>query len=92
MLTPVVNMLLEWETGDIERVLWIDPLGTDVVVIHVSDTSAWPTVYPLTTLQMALDTQTVRVVDADPYAVPSQSEDDIPVKHRHRRDQAWHII
>jgi putative transposase len=92
MLTLVVNMLLEWETGDVERVLWIDPLGNDVVMIQVDDAAAWPTIHAGATLQDALEKQIVWTTHGDPYAVPSQSEEDIPVKHRQRRDQAWHII
>lgn len=92
MLTLVVNMLLEWETGDVERVLWIDPLGNDVVMIQVDDAAAWPTIHAWAMLQDALEKQTVWTTHGDQYAVPSQSEEDIPVKHRQRRDQAWHII
>jgi putative transposase len=91
MLTLVVNMLLEWESGSIERVLWIDPSGADLVAIDVTGAAAWPTFYPVKAIQIALDDATVRVLDTDPY-MTAQPESSIPVTYRQRRDQAWKVV
>ena len=41
-----LNMLLEWQRDEadtrIERLLWLDPSGTDVVTIEINNRKALP--------------------------------------------------
>jgi putative transposase len=92
MLTLTVNMLLAWESGDIERILWVEPSGPDLVTIHVTDPAAWPVFRSMTRVQAALQDTTVQVLDTDPYLALFQPESSIPASYRQRRDRAWEAI
>jgi hypothetical protein len=91
-----VNMLLEWhsetESRRIERVLWIDPSGTDVAAIELLSPQALPIWQKCKDLEAALASNQAQRLDVDPYTALLRPEDTIPEKHRQRRDQAWEVI
>lgn len=92
MLTLAVNMLMKWESGDVERVLWIDSSRTQLVSIHATGADAWPIFYFATHFQAALAEGILQPLDTDQYSVLSQSEDTIPTAWREHRDHAWETI
>jgi putative transposase len=94
-----VNTLLEWQYEDdgelqrrIERVLWIDPSGADVVTIELFTARALPIFQKQKEIEKALEGQQAKVLEHDPYASLRRPEASIPDKHRQRRDEAWEII
>ncbi|MBD2566593.1 Mu transposase C-terminal domain-containing protein [Anabaena lutea] len=91
-----VNMLLEWENTDteiyIERVLWIDSSGTDVVTIEISNSKALPKWQKSKELETAIASQEIRILKIDPYMGLLRPENTISDKHCQRRDRAWEVI
>ena len=92
----LVNMLIEWAAapaaGRIERVLWIDPLGDDVVTIDITDRQALPVWQQRSEIEAALATGQARVLEVDPYVHLFRPEDTIADKHRLRRERSWQVI
>lgn len=94
-MTPYVNMLLEWQNEKeiwVDRVLWFDPSRTDVVTIKILDSSALPVFQKLKDMDAAIALGQAHVLDVDPYRSLLRLEDNIPEKHRQRRDSAWEVI
>lgn len=91
-----VNMLLEWQNTDteiyIERVLWIDPSGTDVATIEINNSKALPKWQKFKELQTAIASQEIRILKIDPYAGLLRPENTITENHCKRRDLAWEVI
>lgn len=91
-----VNMLLEWQNTNteiyIERVLWIDPSGTDVVTIEISNSKALPKWQKSKELETAIASQEVRILKIDPYAGLLRPENTISENHYKRRNRAWEVI
>ncbi len=93
-----VNMLVEWFTSQatdqlkIERILWIDPSGTKVVMFDVEDEKALPVWREYSELEAALKANESRVLMADPYAGSWRVVEEIPVKQQQQRDKIWQWI
>jgi hypothetical protein len=90
-----VNMLLEWQSETetrTERLLWIDPSGTDVVTIEILNPKALPVFQKHKDIEAAIASNQARVLEVDPYASLLRPEETIPEKHRRRRDEAWEVI
>lgn len=89
-----INMLLRYvnsEKEHIERILWIDPSGTEVVTIDTLDPRALPVRQMSETIQDGLRDGTIQLVKEDPL-FGSIQEDEIPDSWRKRRDEAWNLI
>ncbi|MBX7223322.1 MAG: DDE-type integrase/transposase/recombinase [Blastocatellia bacterium] len=91
-----VNLLLEWKTdlgGQwIERLLWINPEGTEVALIRVDDPQALPVFRSRQELEMALAGVEAVVLERDPDLVQAPPEETLSARHRHLRDRAWAVI
>jgi putative transposase len=98
-ITFRINTLIEWdaEEGDplVERILFIDPTGTDVVTIVVNDKNALPVFKKLEVLRQAIIADRARIIfKASCWAEPSLPEEDHPkyCEYIKRRDEAWALI
>ncbi|MBN3879590.1 MULTISPECIES: Mu transposase C-terminal domain-containing protein [unclassified Nostoc] len=91
-----VNMLLEWQNSTnephIERVLWIDPSGTDVVTIEIINRKSLPIWQKCKEIETAILAQEVHILTVDPYGIMLRPESVIPENHQKHRDQAWEVI
>ncbi|MEP0915802.1 transposase family protein [Leptolyngbya sp. DQ-M1] len=90
-----INMLIEWQGStelQIERILWIDSSGTDVATIDIISPKALPVFRKYKEIEAAIVAGELQVLEVDPYAALLRAEDDIPEKHRQRRDAAWEVI
>ncbi len=85
-----INELLLWDTGAVERVLWLDNL--EVVVIKLNDDQALPTIYEYSTLAEAYAAGIVQVSTKDPYLTAPVSDAVLSKTVREKRDQAWDLI
>jgi putative transposase len=90
-----VNVVIEWLSDgsrtQLERVLFIDPSGTDMVTIDIDpeNTKALPIWRKCEELSVALAADDARILDTDPYEQPAQALSDEGRKHR---DEIWEII
>ncbi|HYX16649.1 MAG TPA: Mu transposase C-terminal domain-containing protein [Nostoc sp.] len=95
-MSLLVNMLLEWQDTktdiEIERVLWIDPSGTDVVTIEINNSKALPKWQKCKDLEVAIASQEICILKIDPYAELLRPENAISENHCKRRDRAWEVI
>jgi hypothetical protein len=89
-------MLLEWQRDEVEpcteRLLWLDPSGTDAVTIEINNRKALPRWQKSKELEAAIAVKELRILEVDPYARLLRPESAIPENHRQRRDRAWEII
>lgn len=91
----VVNSILEWVNASkeqIERVLWINGDGSELVVISLSDPKALPEWKNFIDIKQALNNGEVIKRIVDPYPVFSVPEEQILEKNKYRRDHAWELI
>jgi putative transposase len=90
-----INMLLDWVTPDgsqrTERVLWINSVSQQIVLIDIFDGAAMPYEIPMSELAEADEQADFRVLKVDPYEV-TLSPADIPEKYRRRMEKAWSLI
>lgn len=89
-MTLVVNMLLEWNHGEVARLLWLST--RDVAVIEVNHPRALPSIQSRQALEDALLHNKARVVEIDPYLPTSIPDELLTEAARTRRDQAWAAI
>ena len=89
-MTLSVNMLLEWETGEIERILWISV--HDIALIEVNNPRAVPKLQSRKAVEDALLHNKLRVVGIDPYLPATIPSDLLTEARRSRRDRAWAVI
>lgn len=92
-----VNTLIAWKRDDseaemLERVLWIDPLNVDSVVISLWGKNALPIWKPLADIDSALLTGSAVKVISDPYARLICPDPEYLNKYHQKRDKAWDII
>jgi putative transposase len=92
MKTLVVNIVIQRENGQFERVLWVDPTGNEIVLIDIQERTALPVFYPRATIEATLERNTLQVVDQAPVLRLFPPEEDIPEQHRQRRDETWAVI
>jgi putative transposase len=97
------DMLIEWidlseETSGhnkdpkLERVLWIDPSASLVILIDIFDEAAFPIPRTVEEIKRALEVKEARVQKNDPYAKFFRPEHKIKEKHKKKRDQIWEAI
>jgi putative transposase len=92
-----LNMIIKWagnteKAARMERVLWLEPSRGQVVMFDLKDELALPAWQDWAVIDTALTTAQVEVIGMDPYAGRLCPEEDIPAKHRERRDRAWRYI
>jgi putative transposase len=91
-----VNMLVEWQTDGndrrVDRVLWIDPTATNVVMIDIADNRALPVWRSYAEIESALVTTKVHILELDPYARLLCPESSLSENERRRRDESWSLI
>jgi putative transposase len=93
----VCNSVIEWRDeklniSSVERILWISPDSTTVVVIDIGNMTNWPIVRFLDELESALKEGTAKRLTVDPYSRFFNSSDDYIIKHIKTRDNAWTAI
>ena len=79
-MTLVVNSILEWVNSSkekIERVLWIDSKGSELVVISLSNPKALPEWKNLIDIYQAINNGEVIKRIVDPYPILSVPEEEI---------------
>jgi len=91
-----VNMLIEWQTEgvphSIDRVLWIDPMTSQVVTIRIDEERALPVWRSVAELQAALAAKKARVLEFDPQTHLFRPEAALSEEERQRRDARWAFI
>jgi len=90
-----VNEVIEWlsdgSRARLERVLFIDPSGIDMVTIDIDpeNKKALPIWHKCEEISVALAAEDARILDTDPYIQPAQALSNEGQKHR---DEIWEII
>ncbi|MFB2839101.1 Mu transposase C-terminal domain-containing protein [Floridanema evergladense] len=94
-----INMLWEWQLEEskdtkprIERLLWMDISGVDVITIDIFDPNALPIFQKYKDIEVAIKNQHIQTLEVDPYAALLRPEETITEKHRKHRDEAWDVI
>jgi len=91
-----VNALIEFIGNTpprcIERILYIDPHGQNLVRINIFDRKALPIWQPVLELEQAFEIKDIHILEQDPLKQLHLPEDSIPELHRRHRDRAWEII
>jgi hypothetical protein len=98
-MTLCVNQIIEWlgaedasSVSTLERVLWIDAAASRVVTIELTERRVLPRLRQYADIISALETSVARVAASDPSAGRLRPEQEIPERHRRRRDEAWELI
>lgn len=97
MKTIVVNSIIAWldETSrisSIERILWISPDKTKVVVINIDDLNHLPDFREFDQVIDSLENGLARKLEVDPYTKFISPNEQFLKKHQKLRDEAWGII
>lgn len=94
-----VNMLVEWKVRPegkldplVERIIWIDQSATDCITIEITQERVLPKLRTCEDIIAAISANEAHVLESDPYAELLLPEQDIPEKHRQRRDAAFGLI
>lgn len=92
-----INTLIEWidensETPKIERILHFDAVQEIYVLIDIFAKSVIPVFRTKTELDDLLSTQSVRLLEIDPFNNLHIPEQNTPEKYKQKRDRAWEII
>jgi len=95
--TIAINTIIEWldsseGTNRLERVLWIDALGKEVVVFALFNPRALPEWKDAAEIEKAFADGIAIKRISDPYTSLALPDSEILQKHRERRDRAWEII
>ena len=95
-MTLQVNLLLQNETAtdtkSVERILYIDLHGENLVKIDVFAPRALPIWQSSTELELALTRGDLRILEKDPLLRLVEAEPALPDLYRRRRDEAWNVI
>jgi putative transposase len=90
------NTLLEYIDATVERkidrVLWISPEGSTVVLIQINDKHALPRFCKAAELDDLLKIGALRRLQSDPFSDPSRDEENIAESYQKYRDGAWSLI
>ena len=98
-----VNILVEWvelsnSSNDVnpypwvERILWINLLADEVIVIHIFDPHAFPVLRTCQEITQAIDLKKAQVLVSDPYSSLLCPEEKINEKHGKYRDAMWQVL
>jgi len=98
-MTLCVNQVIEWHDAEgasssprIERIIWIDVAAGKVVTIELTDRRVLPQLRQCDEITSALETGVACRAAIDPSAGRLRTEQEIPERNRHRRDEAWELI
>lgn len=87
-----VNMILKYkDTGEIERVLWIDYFNTFAYLLRIDKNTCKPQLKKVEEIIDELKNGYIEVVE-DYENINVINENDIPIKYKDMRDRAWEII
>lgn len=89
-MTLNINMLLEWENGEIERILWLN--RHEIALIEVTNPRSVPTLQMRKTVEDALLQDKAHIVDVDNYLPAILPEELLTEASHRRRDHAWGVI
>lgn len=96
-----INKLIQWHndsTGEkwIERVLFLNKVTEEVVVINVGALDALPFLRPLAEIESAIETKVAIPLDSDSFAPPRYTEAELEspklISSKRRRDKSYQII
>lgn len=93
----LINQLLYWHNNNealsqIDRVLWLDASGTDVVTIDINSPKAQPIFHKYKELEAALAANRASILTDDPKRQILLPTDEISEAQRKYRDEAWSSI
>lgn len=93
----LVNQLLCWQSDNeadtqIDRILWIDFSGADVVTIDIYDPYAQPILQKHEHMMAAIAANRASILQEDPYAKILRSYVELKEEQRQRVDKAWSAI
>lgn len=91
------NQLLRWnitsETEEkIDRILWLDPSGTDIFTIDVVSPYAHPVLHKRSEIEAALLANKASFLDHDPYLQSHGFGETLTEGRRKFRDEAWEAV
>lgn len=91
-----VNSIIEWLDGAdalrLERVLWIDDLGSRAFTIECGGARCLPVPRTVGELESAISTGAARLLEKDPFDTLARPDSAIPESLRARRDANWELI
>jgi putative transposase len=99
----IVNMLIDWqelqrsrngkaEYSKVERILWINPSMTELIIINIYDPVSNPCCQSYEEVEQAVISKEAVIVENDPYSEFLIPEDKISEKHRNYRDTVWQSL
>ncbi|CRK85236.1 DDE-type integrase/transposase/recombinase [Neobacillus massiliamazoniensis] len=95
MLPVAVNSIVVTELPDgtllRQRILWIDNEGYDCFIIDIDDKKALPVYRRFSSVLQGLEDKELFIELVDPY-LKVFHEENIPDKHKNRRDKNWQYI
>ncbi len=92
-----VNQLFCWHSDNeadiqIERLLWIDSSGTNVVTIDINYSNAQPVFQKFKEIEQAFTVGKVSILPNDPYSKFLVPESELTETQRKYRDEAWKVV
>lgn len=93
----LVNQLFYWHSDDkadiqIDRVLWLDSTGTDVVTIDIYNPKAQPIWHKYKDIEAIFTANIASILQDAPYAEIVLSNSELSEVQREYRDKAWSAI
>ncbi|MFA2833458.1 Mu transposase C-terminal domain-containing protein [Bacillus paranthracis] len=94
-----VNTVIQWidsnnsDVVQVERVLWIDAIGEQLVVIALNDAKALPTLKNSEEYVENHSGKQFKIIEwIDQFNLPLEERDALPKTYLEKRDEAWEII
>ena len=92
-----VNAIVEWRQpeerkGEMARIVYMDPLGNELVVFPLPGDKEFPITVHRDTLLADLESGTAFIKPYDPFAPALRSDDELKSTHIQVRDRAWLAI
>ncbi|WP_167998815.1 Mu transposase C-terminal domain-containing protein [Desulfitobacterium metallireducens] len=91
-----VNSIIEWQDDNrnitVERILWVSPNCSQLVIIDISDLSHLPEFREYKEIEAALEHGIARKLSIDPYSNFMRPVENISENSLKNRDKAWNII
>lgn len=94
-----VNTVIQWidssnpDVVQVERVLWIDAIGEQLVVIALNDAKALPTLKSSEEYVGNHSGKEFKIIEwIDQFNLPLEECDALPTTYLEKRDEAWEII
>ncbi|MGR5874933.1 hypothetical protein ACT7DH_17865 [Bacillus pacificus] len=94
-----VNTIIQWidssnsDVVQVERVLWIDAIGEQLVVIALNDVKALPTLKSSEEYVETHSGKQFKIIEwIDKFNLPLEERDALPTAYLEKRDEAWEVI